>query len=101
MKRLFIILSLIMATMTSALAATPCSKYLEEKYSKECPNFVKLVSKKEHIDVCEQQIGNQYISSIGYGIGYMKIRGQRKTNISYICILDNNNQPIWGYVIPR
>ena len=101
MKRMFCILALIIVTAGNALASTPCSKFLEDKYSKEYPNFVKLVSKKEHVDICEQEIGSQYIYAIGYGVGYMKVRGQRRMNISYICILDENNQPLWGQVMPR
>lgn len=101
MKRLIFILALIIVTAGNAFASTSCEKFLQDKYSKEYPNFVKLVSKKEHVDICEQEIGSQYIYAIGYGVGYMKVRGQRRMNISYICILDENNQPLWGQIMPR
>lgn len=81
--------------------ATECSKYLIECYSKDSEVPVKIVSKKEYVSEYNQKVGETQISAIAYGTGYMKKKKCRKKVITYICLLDVNCKPIWGYVIPR
>ena len=61
---------------------------------------VKIVSKDEQIEKYEQKIGEQFVSSIVYGVGYMKVKGERKKRITYIVLLKNNCEIFWGHVIP-
>lgn len=99
MKRLFLLL--ILSLFLLPAEASECSKYLSELYTQECECQVKIVSKNEHIDRYEQKIGDAYVSSIAYGTGYMKKKKCKKIRITYITLLDENCNPIWGYVIPR
>lgn len=99
--RKLLLLSLILFSTLSA-NATCCSDYLADLYSKEYNSKVKIVSKKEHIDKYEQKIGDNFVSSIVYGVGYMKRPKCKKLRITYICLLEScDKPPIWGYVIPR
>lgn len=99
MKRLFLILILMVFLLPAG--ASECTKYLTDLYTKENETSCKIVSKQEFTDKYEQKIGDYYISSIVYGYGYMKKRKCRKIRIAYITLLDCNDNPIWGYVIPR
>lgn len=97
----FLLLALILFSTLSA-NATCCIDYLQELYSKEYNSKVKIVSKKEHIDKYEQKIGENFVSSIVYGVGYMKKPKCKKIRITYICLLSScDKPPIWGYIIPR
>ena len=96
------LLLLIVLFSTLNVSATCYSDYLEEVYSKEHNTKVKIISKDEHIDKYEQKIGDNFISSIVYGVGYLKIPKCKKIRITYICLLKNcNSKPVWGYIIPR
>ena len=99
MKKLILFLSVLL--LTNSAFATEATDYLVEKYSKECGSRVKIQSLKEHTDFYSQKIGDYYITSIVYGYGSMKMPNCRRMRITYVCILDKENQPIWGYVIPR
>ena len=99
MKKLILFLSVLF--LSSPVFATEVTDYLVEKYSKESGSKVNIQSLKEHTDAYSQKIGDYCISSIVYGYGSMKMPKCRRTRITYVCILDNENQPIWGYVIPR
>lgn len=99
MKKLILFLSVLF--LSSPVFATEVTDYLVEKYSKESGSKVNIQSLKEHTDPYSQKIGDYCVSSIVYGYGSMKMPKCRKTRITYVCILDNENQPIWGYVIPR
>ena len=78
------------------------NNYVSIKGSKEYNTKVKIITKEEHIDKYEQKIGNCFISSIVYGVGYMKRPKCKKIRITYICLLENcEKPPIWGYIIPR
>lgn len=99
MKRLFLLLIIFLTS--SSVFATECTDYLVSLCQKENAKKVKIVSKKEHIAEYKQEIGDQFIPYIAYGYGHMKIKGCRKTTISYLCLLDDKCKPIWGYVIPR
>ena len=81
--------------------ATEVTDYLENIYLQEHSTATKIVSKDEHIEQYEQKLGNESFPFIAYGFGYMKVKRCKKQTISYICLLDNNCQPIWGYIIPR
>ena len=80
--------------------ATEYTDYFSELYSKEYKKPVKIVSKTENIEKYEQKIGDQFISSIVYGVGYMKVKGQKKIRITYICLLKNSCEIFWGHIIP-
>ena len=100
MRKLLLTISILFFTLSAN--ATCCSDYLAELYSKEYNSKVKIVSKKEHIDKYEQKIGDFYVSSIVYGVGYLKRPKCKKMRITYICLLEScDKPPIWGYVIPR
>lgn len=99
MKKFILTLSVLL--FANQVFATEVTDYLVEKYSKECGSKVRIQSLKEHIDSYSQKIGDYFVSSIVYGYGSMKMPKCRRTRITYVCILDNENQPIWGYVIPR
>ena len=99
MKKFILTLSVLL--FANQVFATEVTDYLVEKYSKECGSKVRIQSLKEHTDSYSQKIGDYCVSSIVYGYGSMKMPKCRKTRITYVCILDNENQPIWGYVIPR
>ncbi len=99
MKKFILTLSVLL--FTNQIFATEVTDYLVEKYSKECGSKVRIQSLKEHTDSYSQKIGDYFVSSIVYGYGSMKMPKCRRTRITYVCILDNENQPIWGYVIPR
>ena len=99
MKKLILFLSVLF--LSSPVFATEVTDYLVEKYSKESGSKVNIQSLKEHTDSYSQKIGDYCVSSIVYGYGSMKMPKCRRTRITYVCILDNENQPIWGYVIQR
>ena len=98
MKKIFLcILSLLLC---SSVLASEYTDYFSEMYSKEYKKHVKVVSKDEHIEKYEQKVGDVFVSSIVYGVGYMKIKGHKKTRITYICLLKNNCEIFWGHIIP-
>ena len=100
MRKLLLLTLILFSTLGAN--ATCCSDYLTDLYSKEYNTKVKIITKEEHIDKYEQKIGNCFISSIVYGVGYMKRTKCKKIRITYICLLENcEKPPIWGYIIPR
>lgn len=99
MRRVFLLL--IISLLSLPAGASECSKYLTDLYSQECDTQVKIVSKDEHIDSYQQKIGEAYVSSIAYGTGYLKKKKCRKIRVTYICLLDENCKPFWGYIVPR
>ncbi len=100
MKKLLLITLILLSTLNAN--ATCYSEYLEDLYSKELNTKVKITSKEEHIDKYEQKIGDYFISSIVYGVGYMKQPKCKKIRITYICLLEScDKPPIWCYIIPR
>lgn len=100
MKRV-IILALFVLLNSLPIFATDASDFLAEMYTKEYNCNVKIKSKKEYCDKYEQEIGGQYISSIVYGQANMKIKGHKKQKVTYICLLKNDCEIFWGYVIPN
>lgn len=98
MKRVF--LSVILLLNTSCAFATLCTDYLEDIYSKEYNKPVKIKCKSEFIDKIEQNLGGNFISSITYGKAELKIPKQRKMRVSYFCLMESCDKPLWGYIIP-
>ncbi len=84
-----------------AVYATEATDFLVNMYSKEYNQNVKIKAYKEYSNPCQQKIGDNYISEIVYGQAKFKKKKVRTTNVSYICVLDNNNKPFWGGVIFR
>ncbi len=101
MKRLLYLLIIILFAQAVQAKDTVCTEYLNDLYTKEYKKEVKVISKKEHIDKYEQKIGDKFISSVAYGVGYIKIKGQKKIKITYLCLMEDCTKPFWGYVIPR
>lgn len=100
MKRIILSVMFILSSLT--VHASECTDYLMNLYSNSHSKPVKIICRKEFIDKYEQKIGDKFISSIVYGQADMKIQGQRKkVRVSYICLLENDCKPIWGYIIPR
>jgi len=80
---------------------TSASKYAESQYAdKQGFSKVRINVKKEHTDEYQQKIGEQIIPAITYGYGDMKIKGCKKTRITYIVLLNCNCEPIWSYIMP-
>ena len=100
MKNLGLIFLIFVFTSLCA-NATVSTDYLQKVYSCQCNKDVTFKSKKEYIDKYEQRLGEKFISSIVYGEADMKIKGKRKKRVLYICMLENDTTPIWGYVLPR
>ena len=102
MKNTKFFLILVFASFLSLNAnASECTDYLVNMYSKEYNAPIKFNSKKEHIDKYEQMLGTSFVSSIVYGVGYMKKPDSKKMRVTYVCAMENDQKPIWGYVIPR
>lgn len=98
MKRIFLLI-LIIANASCALASE-CTNYLKEVQSQSCNKKVKVVSKVEFNEEYQQMLGDEQITSITCGSGYIKIKGRKKKNISYVCLLNKDCKPVWGYIIP-
>lgn len=77
--------------------STVCTDYLAGNYN---PSAV-ITSQKEYIDKYEEMIGSNFISSIVYGKGYLKVPGSRKVKVSYLCQFADYKTPVWGYVFRR
>lgn len=96
------IVALILTFLTMlSVNATESTEYLESIYQPKYEQKLKIVSKGEVIDKYDQTFNGVYIPEISYGFGYMKVKKCKKQTISYICLLDCNRKPLWGYVIPR
>ena len=99
MKKLF--MSVLLLSLAPAANARECPEYLREMYSKAYREPVLITSKKEFEEKCESYIGNTFISSITRGSGHFKQNGKRKIKISYICLNENSQKILWGYVLER
>lgn len=100
MKRKFLI-GLLILFSSSTVFASESTNFLVDLYAKEYNMNVKIHSKKEFCNPCEQKIGDNYISQITYGQADFKVKKCRKQKVSYICVFDKNCKPFWGFVIPR
>ena len=101
MKRVLSILIIVFLTSLQLVYATEASKYASNQYSENIGKNVKLSVKKEHTQECYQKIGNFEILSITYGYGNLKVKGQRRLRVSYICLRDKDCQIVWSCIIPR
>ena len=101
MKKIFSLSIFAYLILQSSVFATTSTDYLQEIYSKTCNKEVTIKSKKEFIDKYEQKLGDKFISSIAYGEADFKLKGARKKRVSYVCMLENDCTPIWGYILPR
>ena len=81
--------------------ATDVTDYLKAVYEEQNNVKAKIVSKGESVSKYEQYVGETFVPNIAYGYGYLKIKRCKRQVISYICLLDCDNKPIWGYIIPR
>lgn len=99
MKRILLIL--IALCFSVQVFASEVTEFLESICEKNCNTTIKIVSKTEHTDNYNQKIGDVTFPYIAYGYGYMKKKKCKKQTISYICLLNENCKPIWGYIIPR
>ena len=100
MKRVFL-LSLIVLLSSTAVLATDATNFLVDFYANEYNMNVKIHSKKEFCNSCQQKIGEYDISEIVYGQADFKVKKCRKQKVSYICLFDNKSKPFWGFVIPQ
>ena len=101
MKKLVLLLVIIFSVLSSNAASTDASKYAEKEYGKQIGNpKVHINVKKEHTIEYQQKIGEHLVPAITYGYGDMKAKKMRKTRISYICLLDENCNPIWSFIVP-
>ena len=102
MKKILIVLILLLTTTFSVSArSTEASKFAENQYSKQyCVKPIINVL-KEHTEKYNQKIGEMFIPAITYGYGSMKVKGERKCRISYMCLLNEECKPVWSYIIKR
>ncbi len=100
MKKIITILTFLFWIQGAAFA-TECTEYLSKNYSASYNTAVEINSQKEYIDKYENNINNQFISSIIYGKGYFKQENKRKQKITYLCTLKDYKTITWGYVLPR
>ena len=86
---------------------TDASKFAETQYTKQSGNAqIHINVKKEHTIENLQKIDEKNIPAITFGYGDMRIykkawikRG-KKIHISYICLLNDDYNPVWSYIIP-
>lgn len=86
---------------TVAAYATEATDFLVNMYSNEYNQNVKIKAYKEYSNPCQQKIGDNYVSEIVYGQAKFKKKKMRTAKVSYVCVMDENNKPFWGFVIPR
>lgn len=96
-----IITFIILFSFQNAVLASDCTEYLSKIYTQNYNSTITITSQKESLDKYENNINNQYISSIIYGKGYFKQEHKRKQKITYLCTLKDYNTITWGYVLPR
>ena len=101
MKNVILIIIFSFFTLPVFAKATTASRYAESQYAEQQGfNKVRINVKNEHTDEYQQKIGTQIIPAITYGYGDMKIKGCKKSRISYIVLLDCHCEPIWSYIMP-
>ena len=61
---------------------------------------VHITVKKEHTEEYQQPIGDTMVPAITYGYGDLKLKGERKTRITYICLLNEKCEPFWCFIFP-
>ena len=85
-----------------SVSATNASKFIEKIYAESHGNRkTHITVKREHTEQAFQFIGEKYINAITFGYGDIKISGCKKCRITYICFLNCNLEPFWGWIIPR
>lgn len=101
MKNLVLLLVFSLCVLSSYAVSTDASRYAEKEYGKQTGNpKVRINVKKEHTVEYQQKIGDKVIPAITYGYGDMKAQKMRKTRITYICLLDEDCNPMWSYIVP-
>ena len=99
MKRLFFILAICFSVLS--VNATEYSKFAAEQYAQENnKENVKITVKKEHVEEYAQEVGDTFVPYIAYGYGDLKAAKCRKQRITYICLLDNERNPLWSHIFP-
>ena len=101
MKRLLILLTIFTLSTEAFAYSTEASKYIETQYLNQDNKSIKLKVKKEYSDECSLIIGDTKISNLKYGFANLKIKGKRTTGVSYICLYDECNNPVFGYIISK
>jgi len=85
-----------------SVSATNASKFIENTYAKSHGNRqTRITVKKEHTEQAFQCIGKESLNAIVFGYGDLKVQGCKKCRISYICLLNSECKPFWGWIIPR
>ena len=98
MKRCFL-LFMFFSMLISPVWATNCSKYAANTYAEENnKEKVRITVKKEVITPYAQEFGSHFIPYIAYGYGDMRAKKMKKSRITYICLLDNDQLPMWSHV---
>ena len=97
MKQFFLLFILLI--LISPVWATNCSKYTEKTFAEENnKEKVHITVKKEIITQYAQDFGDSFIPYIAYGYGDLKAKKMKKSRITYICLLDNDQLPFWSHV---
>lgn len=94
-----ILLTIIILFLPTLVYATEYSKFAEKEYAKKInADKVHIVVKKEHVEKYSQEIGCEFVPFIAYGYGDLKVSGQKKQRITYICLLNKNLKPTWSEI---
>ena len=98
MKRL-VLLVIFFLILINPVLATNCSKYAEKNFAEENnKERVRITVKKEVITPYAQEFGDSFIPYIAYGYGDIRAKKMKKSRITYICLLDNDMQPMWSHL---
>lgn len=103
MKKIISCLFIMLLSINCAFAKkTDCTRYLTlEKCNTNKEKKAKVISQKEHCLKYNMKLGDEEVSAIVYGLGYIRFNCIKKQYITYICVLDKNGKPIWGQINPR
>lgn len=92
-----IILSILLLLHSNLTYCSEYSVYAAKNFAyKRCVDKVKITVKKEHLQLFAQEIDGKFIPYIVYGYGDLKSKQTRKIRISYICLLNFSQKPIWS-----
>lgn len=96
MKKVF---SVIICFTIGNCFASEYSKFAEKEFSQRCcRENVRITVKKEHVEICAQEIGGKFIPYMAYGYGDLKSKNCKKQRITYMCLLDCKLTPILSFV---
>lgn len=101
MKKLVLFTVCCLLLSAAYAGSTDASRFAEKEYAKQIGNpKVRINVKKEHTVEYQQKVGNQIVPAVTYGYGDMKAKGEKKKQITYITLLDEECKPFWSFIAP-